>query len=92
MGDSIERFEKFFGWKLTDEAQMCQINELQRELLAPCNNYDKRTHPELTPAVLDIIRSKNKFDLELFEYAKFMFKHQGLALFHIRETPDNRTN
>ena len=90
MEDSIHRFEKFFGWKLTDEAYTCQINELKRESLAPYNKYNKRTHPELTSAASSIIQSKNKYDLELFEYAKFMFKHQGIALFDIRETTEGR--
>lgn len=83
--NSIERFEKFFGWQITDEARSCQSNELERESSAHYNKYSNRKHPGLTPGALDVIKSKSGYDLELFEYAKFMFRHQGLALFDIRD-------
>ncbi|KAL3777294.1 LOW QUALITY PROTEIN: hypothetical protein ACHAWO_002120 [Cyclotella atomus] len=51
------------------------------ESSAQYNQYLNRKHPGLTPAALDAIKSKNEYDLELFEYGKFMFKHQGVALF-----------
>lgn len=79
--DSIDRFEKFFGWQITEEARECQSAELERESSAQYNQYLNRKHPGLTPAALDAIKSKNEYDLELFEYGKFMFKHQGVALF-----------
>lgn len=83
--DSVDRFEKFFGWQITEEARTCQTNELEREATAYYNKYSARSHPELDDVALDIIKAKNKHDLELFEYAKFVFKHQGLALFEMRD-------
>lgn len=58
---------------------------MERESHAHYNKYSNRRHPGMTDVVLDMIKKKNVYDLELFEYAKFMFRHQGHALFDIRE-------
>ena len=58
---------------------------MEHESRAHYNRYSNRRHPGLTEGVLDMIKKKNVYDLELFAYAQFMFRHQGLALFNIRD-------
>ena len=71
-------------------ARACQFNELQREGAAHYNRYshdvvaggnDNEVHPGLTDAALESIMSKNKIDLMLFDYSKFLFDYQGRVLF-----------
>ena len=85
--ESIEKFELFFGWHLDANAQSCQYNELQREAHAHFNRYakdignSKEVHPGLTTEALESILSKNKIDLLLFDYSRFLFDYQGRVLF-----------
>lgn len=88
----MERFELFFGWTLDANARACQFNELQREGSAYYNRYsndvmgegnDNEVHPGLTDAALESIMSKNKIDLMLFDYSKFLFDYQGQVLFQL---------
>lgn len=91
--ESLERFQLFFGWELNAQAAACQANELQRESTAHYNRFatdagSKDIHPGLTDdgAALEIIMSKNKIDLMLFDYAKFLFDYQGRSLFELGPT------
>eukprot|EP00804_Cyclotella_cryptica_P005084 CCRYP_011514-RA/>CCRYP_011514-RA protein AED:0.37 eAED:0.37 QI:289/1/1/1/0.5/0.33/3/364/610 len=87
--ESIERFELFFGWNLNANSLTCQNKELERETLAHYNKYSKdlnggaERHPGLTTSALESILSKNKIDLMLYEYSRFLFDYQGRALFGV---------
>lgn len=87
--ESMARFELFFGWHLDSNARTCQSNELQREESAHYNRYakdigsSKNVHPGLTSGALEIILSKNKLDLMLYEYSRFLFDYQGRVLFEV---------
>ena len=90
--ESIERFELFFGWNLNAGTVTCQKKELEREVLAHYNKYSKDLnggagkHPGLTPAAMEIVMVKNKIDLLLYEYARFLYDYQGRALFGVDTT------
>ena len=92
--ESIELFELFFGWHLDANVQSCQNNELQREAHAHFNKYAKdagnsnEVHPDLTTEALERILFKNKIDLLLYDYSRFLFDYQGRVLFDTkRKTP-----
>lgn len=91
MLESMRRFEMFFGWNLNVDAQVCQANEIGRELAGYYNMFaklsgpdePKDTHPGLTDEALESIIQKNSIDLMLFDYAKFLFGYQGRVLFGV---------
>jgi len=92
MQESLERFEKFFGWNLNIEAQKCQETEVQREISKQSStkiysNGDENegAHPNLTSSELASLAERNRVDLSLFEFVKFLFAYQGRVLFGVLE-------
>ena len=89
MHESMARFELYFGWQLDANSRSCQYNELQREESAHYNRYAKdiggkiEVHPGLTDSALEGIMVKNKFDLLLYDYSRFLFDYQGRVLFEV---------
>jgi hypothetical protein len=89
--ESIERFELFFGWQLDAEARTCQYDELHGEELAHYNRYAKdigsnnESHLGLTSGALEGIMSKNRMDLLLYDYSRFLFDYQGKVLFDVEK-------
>lgn len=89
MHESMARFELYFGWHLDADSRSCQCSELQREESAHYNRYakdignKKEVHPGLTDSALKGIMVKNKMDLLLYDYSRFLFNYQGRVLFEI---------
>merc|ERR1712232_546119 len=68
LNDSLQRFEKFFGWNLYSDAVSCQ----KRNLELGASNYE---YPHLPPETFayTLLLRQNKFDMELFGYALQVF-------------------
>ena len=80
--DSMKRFETFFGFNALNsgvEVQRCQQNEIDgiKE-----RYYNKVEMPKDNEAVLALME-KNIFDMQLYDYARYLFEYQGVALFGI---------
>ena len=75
--ESFRRFEEYFGWTFPNPvSQTCKNNMYYFEW------HNKNPHPihdENDPAIVRI-KKTNKWDIELYEYAKQLFKEQK-ALF-----------
>jgi hypothetical protein len=62
---------------------------LQREEWAHYNRFakdigsNKEIHPGLTSRALEGIMSKNKMDLLLYDYSRFLFDYQGRVMFDL---------
>lgn len=92
MQESLERFEKFFGWNLNVDSQKCQETEVQRAISKQSStniysNSDEHegAHPSLTSSELASLAERNRIDLSLFEFVKFLFAYQGRVLFGVLE-------
>lgn len=74
---SFNRFQKLFGWNLQNQADVeCLNNHLQWDwaLKHPHQLVEEGTE------VWDLISAHNKYDVELFEYAKILFQEQEALL------------
>lgn len=77
-GETFKRIQKFFGWRPKDEeGQDCFEKKL--EWSWPM----KHKHPmvEEGSRAWQLIRTANKFDLRLYDFAKKLFIQQGKQLF-----------
>lgn len=90
MESSVARFAAYFDWRhegATDsEATACQKAVVQAG--------DKRhDHPPIKQShrAWQAIANANKYDLELYEYAKRLFRHQGEQIFHDVTAPNKDT-
>lgn len=80
--DSMKRFETFFGFSALNsgvEVQRCQQNEIDGIME---RYYNKVEMPNDNEAVLALME-KNTFDLQLYDYARYLYEYQGVALFGI---------
>lgn len=80
--DSMKRFETFFGFNALNsglEVQRCQQNEIDGIME---RYYNKLEMPNDNEAVLALME-KNSFDLQLYDYARYLYEYQGVALFGI---------
>jgi len=76
--ESFSRFEQYFHWKNSlnsdeEELQIC------KEKLMTWGWSNKHAHPlieEGSPA-WELLLKKNELDMQLYEYAKFLFTQQG---------------
>jgi hypothetical protein len=73
MKDSILRFERYFGWGLqaTQEMGKCQ----DEELLAHGNNQGEQI-PKGSAEWYQIM-AQNEYDLQLYDYARYLYDVQG---------------
>jgi len=69
--ESMERFQAYFGWKHVLEDQ-CKDKLLTLGTIDPIF--------EVGSSAYNILMAKNMYDLELYRYAVFLFKQQGIAL------------
>ena len=80
--DSMKRFETFFGFNALNsglEVQRCQQNEIDG---IQERYYNKVEMPNDNEAVLALME-KNIFDMQLYDYARYLYEYQGVALFGI---------
>ncbi len=71
---SFNRFQKVFGWNLKSQADVeCLNNRLQWDWALKHPHQIVKEGTELW----DLILAHNKYDVELFEYAKVLFQEQG---------------
>jgi len=78
--DSMKRFETFFGFNALNsgvEVQRCQQNEIDGIME---RYYNKVEMPDDTEAVLALME-KNIMDMQLYDYARYLYEYQGVALF-----------
>lgn len=72
--ESLRRIQDYFGFKLVSTvSQTCKNNMFYFE------PSSKNPHPKLDPAseAYGILETRNRYDFELYEYAKFLFGQQG---------------
>lgn len=82
MEESIERFETFFGWNVGVDAHTCQESEIGHIKAKHYNNVN--LPPVDTPSFAALVE-KNRIDLELYDYARFLYNYQGQVLFGIND-------
>lgn len=82
--ESFSRFQQYFKWKNEynndeEEQRICQ------EKLLTWGWSNKHSHPmieEASPA-WELLLKKNELDMQLYEYAKFLFKRQADLVQHM---------
>lgn len=96
MEASLARFQKYFGWNITESYEATAVVNCRRGIISngdkvldhPVSVKDGRAH-DFDAAVKDgsstwnAIAKQNRFDMELYEYAKRVFKSQGEEIFNI---------
>lgn len=81
MKESFERFETFFGWNVSG-ASTCQQNEINRVME---KLHNKNIEMPKNAAVLMALAEKNRMDIMLYDYARFLYEYQGRVLFGINK-------
>jgi hypothetical protein len=74
---SFERFEKFFGWQLT--------NDIDRECVLKRMGWDwSMRHPHQViqegTETWNLIAAQNQYDMQLYEYAEALFAQQSVLI------------
>lgn len=77
--ESLQRFETFFNWNVNDSANDCQRREVDRRME---KEYNKVNMDEDRAAYASLM-AKNELDMELYEYARFLYDYQGHSLFGV---------
>lgn len=94
MDDSLDRFERYFGWGAgnaggilvhSQKQKQCRADSMATETaweteLPSTSTGDENAPLEIDDAALMGLQEKNRFDLELYNYAKVLFDEQ-LELF-----------
>ncbi|KAL7545954.1 hypothetical protein ACHAWF_009307 [Thalassiosira exigua] len=78
--ESTSRFETFFGWSAGDGARVCQRDEINRAMSA---SYNRARLDAQDGSALLALRGTVRLDVELHEFAKFLYQYQGRVLFGI---------
>jgi hypothetical protein len=77
-GETFERIQKYFGWRPRDEEdQNCLEKKL--EWTWPMKHHHSKV--EHDTRVWRLIAAANKYDMQLYDYAKELFGLQGRELF-----------
>ena len=74
-GESLSRFERYFGWKLKTEADNeCHERKIQWDWPF------KHRHPTVEEGtdLWDFILRTNQYDMELYDYAQLLFREQSV--------------
>lgn len=76
---SMKRFEQYFGWNM--KAKLPGIDECEDKYLT-WGWSNKHKHPPLEEGseAYELLYKKNYLDVLLYEYAKVLFKQQGVVL------------
>ena len=76
-GETMERIQRYFGWRPQTEAD---LDCLSRKV--DLNWPMKHKHPSIEEGsrAWRLITAQNKLDLELYNFAKFLFTKQGERL------------
>jgi hypothetical protein len=75
--DSWARFQSYFGWKMEGEwAEDCKERYLE------WGWSNKHSHPDVneTNRAYDLLVERNKFDMELYEFAIILFEEQAVLV------------
>lgn len=94
---SLARFQRYFGWDInspgkTDEIEKCRADVISagdRVLDHPISVKEEEWKAKSDGVVREgsttwnAIARQNKFDMEIFEYAKRLYKTQGAEIFNI---------
>ena len=86
--ESLERFETFFGWNRSTDS----INKMHATCRHQVVSKTMAREYNLNAVVpakdsLDYMAlvEKNSFDMQLYEYARFLYNYQGRVLFGVIE-------
>ena len=94
METSLSRFDRYFGWTnhAREKAGGFQAREETTEQANKCRaafveaGDDRHNHPTVEPKSKewDLIARQNKYDLELYEYIKQLYKTQAEQIFGVK--------
>ena len=82
--DSLRRFETFFGWNHGTDSVNSSHDSCRREVVTRARrshyNINAVVPPDGSPAHMALAK-KNVLDLELYDFARFLYDYQGRVLF-----------
>ncbi len=82
--DSLQRFETFFGWNHGADSVNSSHDSCRRDVVIRARrshyNINAVAPPDASPAHM-VLKKKNALDLELYDFAKFLYDYQGRVLF-----------
>ena len=82
--DSLERFETFFGWNLGSDSINNMHSSCRYEVVSGAMSRHYNVNAGLpangSPAYM-ALEEKNMIDIELYNFARFLFDYQGRVLF-----------
>lgn len=89
--DSLERFETFFGWNLGSDSinnmhSTCR-HEVVSGVMARHYNVNAGLPSNGSPAYM-ALEEKNVMDIELYNFARFLYDYQGRVLFGVTVSDD----
>ncbi len=73
MEESLARMEMYFGWET--RAQDSSVQACQRQFLVP--STERLRAPSPGSDAYNVLMSQNRLDIQLYEYARFLFDVQG---------------
>jgi hypothetical protein len=84
--DSLRRFETFFGWNLGSDSMNNRHDACRHEVVSRAMSAYYNANANLpadgSPAHVALAK-KNAMDLELYDFARFLYDYQGRVLFGV---------
>jgi hypothetical protein len=84
--ESLRRFETFFGWNLGGDSINSRHDACRHEVVSRAMsgyyNANARVPANGSPAHV-ALAEKNAMDLELYDFARFLYDYQGRVLFGV---------
>jgi len=80
--ESFQRFKMYFGWQTTESYNACEEPFLNMFIPTKTSqNYEK----QLNEQELKLIYDSNSLDVQLYNYAEYLFQQQGAQLFGVNK-------
>ena len=86
--ESLERFETFFGWNLSTDSINKMHATCRHQVVSKTMTREYNLNaviPEKDSLDYMALVEKNSFDMQLYEYARFLYNYQGRVLFGVIE-------
>ena len=77
MEESVDRFNKYFGWEEPPDKVPCAEDMLGHKSSAGSNSH---AHPKIEPGSDDwkALATNNRYDIQLYDFAVALFEEQGI--------------
>jgi hypothetical protein len=85
--ESLERFKFYFGWQQASTLAVLsdKIHACEERLVNTGDNKLSHANVEKGSQAWQLLAAQNIYDLQLYDYAQFLFQDQGRQLFVISE-------